>query len=133
MTDFNRSLTVVCPTGLLDSANHMANCFESCYPSQPVFNAPADPEATHVEINVACRESWLQNVQGIVAAWQNEAARPAVLSQIMPGWNQYVTDDTGENGYWLVDEANVTDALNNTVLADPEGEMPEGKIVLYPG
>lgn len=139
MSDFNRTLTVVCPVALLEVANHMVNCFESSYPASPVLNTPEDPESVNVTITVPCRESWLEKVQAVIAGWQNPALHHAILygneemgiTGIMPGWNQYVTDENEENGYWLVDMEKAAEALSQTVLGDPEGEAPADKIVLY--
>jgi hypothetical protein len=101
---YNHTVTIRCPAALVDMGNHLVNCFESCYPGAPVLQL--EPEATHAEIRVACREEFIQAITAIVGM----GTLPASDDPLAAAVKAYEWNIQGEEG-WLVDMGQANEAL----------------------
>jgi hypothetical protein len=110
----HRYIYIRCPNSLIDDANHLANCFESCFPSIPVLQVREGQD--FAQIIVPCHQVWREGVRAIIAG--------APLQE--PSWNS-----ESEAG-WLVDMDKAQSVLAQTVLY-VEGEIPVDKFVVSEG
>jgi hypothetical protein len=111
----HRYIYIRCPASLIDDANHLVNCFESCFPSIPVLQIREGQD--FAQIIVPCRESWWEGVRAIIAG--------APLQE--PSWNS-----ESEAG-WLVDMDKARNLLRDHVALYVEGEIPADKFVISEG
>lgn len=110
----DKLITVRCPASLIENGNHMVNCFESCMPGMPILNVAEGEE--YAQITVHCSQNTVNVVTAILAG---QASLPE------PAWNAQMEDES-----WLVDMTKANAALAQTVIYDPEGDIPVDKIVI---
>jgi hypothetical protein len=112
---FDRYLILRCPAALLEQANHLINCFESCPPGHTILQLRGRTD--YAQISVPCRASWVAGVKAIIAG---QASLPE------PHWNSDLTDpETGAVIGRLVDMAQANAALAATRLVEALGDSPD--------
>lgn len=104
----------------IELVNHLANCFESCMPSQPILNA--DESSEFITMSRCCTASQYAKWTGIMEGWNKEGAdKEALVRQITPKWNTAL-----EKGGDLVDIGKVAEALTASAA---KGDLVEaGKV-----
>lgn len=116
------TLYILVPESLLDDANHMEYCFESCYPSSPLFSLNMQDEAGN---KFAVSSPFVSDnfILGLTSYMQS-----GQLPE--PEWNTEQFNEAGESAGYLADMDKANKALANTVIYEDEMVIPAGKIVM---
>lgn len=116
------TLFIRVPSALVDDANHMEYCFESCFPGSPLFSVNMEDEnGTQFAVsNPFVSDNFINNFMQHLA----DGSLPE------PSWNAEQFDESGNSLGYLVNMTKANNALANVVIYEEEMVIPAGKILI---
>lgn len=115
------TLYIVIPEALIEDANHMEYCFESCFPSMPLFSVNMkDENGNRFAVSSPfVSDNFVNNFMQHMA--------DGFLPE--PAWNIEQFDEAGNSLGYLVDMTKANNALVNSVMHEEEMALTN-KIVI---